>query len=93
MAKEQQPSLGMQAILEQLDNCPALELRNLLTSPRLRRELHNMSVVEEISQRPGYLGDFWQRVQRTYNEEQAERARQAMEEYKMLGRMHSRYQS
>ncbi|HLC63446.1 MAG TPA: hypothetical protein VJJ21_03940 [Candidatus Nanoarchaeia archaeon] len=87
MAKEQQPSLGIQAILEQLDNCPALELRNLLTSPRLRRELHNMSVVEEISQRPGFLGDFWERVQETYNREMEERARQSMEECKTLGRL------
>ena len=66
-------------------------LQELLLEPRLKRALHNMKVVEEISRKPGYLGDFWERVQRTYNEEKEERARQSMEECKALRRMPSQY--
>ncbi len=58
-----------------------VSLRVVLNDPEFKRRLHNLGVVEEISKRPGYLGDFWQRVQRTYNQEREERARQRADRY------------
>ena len=68
-----------------------VSLRDVLNDPRLKRELHNWSVIEEISRRPGYLGDFFQRVQETYNRERKERAEQARQECKSLATMRSWY--